>query len=51
MLVTVESHIKGVMDKYGFEYLLRACDLTKLEVLQLLEDFGYIDLSEFGEEE
>lgn len=51
MLVTVDNNIKKLVDAYGFEYLLKKAGLSKFEVLQLLQDFGYIDLDEFEENE
>lgn len=45
------TDIEELLDKYGFEFILRQHDLTELTVLSLLNDLGYIDLEYMEGEE
>ena len=49
MLVTVEQLVAKIMREYGFDQILRDHDLSKSEVIQVLHDHGYIDLSPYEE--
>ena len=51
MLVTVEQLVAKIMKEYGFDQILRDHDLSKSEVIQVLHDHGYIELSRYEEEE
>ena len=51
MLVTVEQLVRKLMREYGFNQILRDHDLSTAEVLQVLYDHGYIELSRYEEEE
>lgn len=51
MFVTVENYIKKLLDQYGFNQILHDNDLTKAEVLQILEDHGYLNFDNYREGE
>lgn len=44
MIIEVEPHIQDLYWDMGFEQILKDFRLTEVEVLQLLQDTGYIDL-------
>ena len=43
------TDIEDLLDKYGFEFILRQHDLNELAVLSLLNDLGYVDLENMVE--
>lgn len=47
----IESYenIQEILDCYGFESILRDNNITLFEVLEVLDDHGYIDLSIYEE--
>ena len=51
MLVTVEQLVAKIMKEFGFNQILRDHDLSKSEVIQVLYDHGYIDLSPYEEDD
>ena len=51
MLVTVEQLVAKIMKEYGFDQILRDHDLSKSEVIQVLNDHGYLDLDRYEEDD
>lgn len=49
MLVTVDKDTKNLIRLYGFEQILSDFQLRKDEVLQILDDLGYINLESYGD--
>ena len=47
MFVAVEDFVKRLLSAYGFNRILEDFNLTKAEVLQILNDHGYIDLDQY----
>lgn len=47
MFVEVEPSIQELYWDMGFEQILRDFRLTEVEVLQILQDTGYIDLDDY----
>lgn len=45
------ADIEDLLEKYGWEFILRQHDLTELAVLSLLNDLGYVDLESMVEED
>jgi hypothetical protein len=42
--------IEELLDKYGFQYILDFFNLTEEQVLEALDETGYIDLSTLEDE-
>lgn len=51
MLVTVDQSTKQLIRLYGFEQILNDAGLRKDEVLQILDDLGYINLESYQDAE
>jgi hypothetical protein len=45
-----EDDINKLLDRYGFEYLLEFFNMTEAQVLEALDESGYIDLSSLEDE-
>ena len=49
MLVTVDQFTKKQLKNYGFQHILSDYGLKEEEVLQILDDLGYINLEAYDD--